>query len=162
MSGVAALVRKANRQPHVAGRKASSRGISPQESIPATSGWETGATKYGATTDTDTYDYNHEYGFGVVDAKAAVDLAEGWTLLPPMREVTGGTVDDLDLSIPDTNSAVPSAVTVGAGVDFIEFVEVNAVFDHLSFRDLRLELVSPSNKTSMLSVPFGPLTRIIP
>ena len=116
------------------------------------SGWETGATKYGSTTE--TYNYNHEYGFGVVDAKAAVDLAEDWTLLPPMREVTGGIVEDLDLSIPDTNSAVTMSVTVGAGVDFIEFVEVNAVFDHLSFRDLKVELVSPSNKTSVLSVPF--------
>ena len=154
VSGVAALVRKANANLTWRDVKLVLAG-SARKNHSSDSGWETGATKYGATTDTDTYDYNHEYGFGVVDAKAAVDLAEGWTLLPPMREVTGGTVDDLDLSIPDTNSAVPSAVTVGAGVDFIEFVEVNAVFDHLSFRDLRLELVSPSNKTSMLSVPFG-------
>ena len=153
VSGVAALVRKANANLTWRDVKLVLAG-SARKNHSSDSGWETGATKYGATTDTDTYDYNHEYGFGVVDAKAAVDLAEGWTLLPPMREVTGGTVDDLDLSIPDTNSAVPSAVTVGAGVDFIEFVEVNAVFDHLSFRDLRVELVSPSNKTSVLSVPF--------
>ena len=89
-----------------------------------------------------------------MDAKAAVDLAKGWTLLPPMGRVGGGSDEDLDLSIPDTNTQVSDSVTVGAGIDFIEFVEVNGVFDHLSFRDLKVEVVSPSNKTSVLSVPF--------
>ena len=37
---------------------------------------------------------------------------------------------------------------------FIEFVEVNAVFDHPSFRDLTVELVSPSDAVSKLSVPY--------
>ena len=38
-------------------------------------GWEEGAFKYGSNTD--RYNYNDEYGFGMVDAKAAVDLALG-------------------------------------------------------------------------------------
>ena len=151
VSGVAALVRKANSALTWRDVKLI-LAASARKNDDANSGWETGATKYDSTTE--TYNYSHEYGFGVVDAKAAVELAEGWNLVPPMRATSGGSADALNLSIPDTNSSVSSTATVGAGIDFIEFVEVNAVFDHLSFRDLRVELVSPSNKTSVLSVPF--------
>ena len=151
VSGVAALVRKANANLTWRDVKLI-LAASARKNDSSDSGWETGATKYGSTTD--TYNYNHEYGFGVVDAKAAVDLAANWALLPPMGRVGGGSDEDLDLSILDTNSQVSDSVTVGAGIDFIEFVEVNAVFDHLSFRDLRVELVSPSSTTSVLSVPF--------
>ena len=47
-------------------------------------GWEDGALKYGSTTE--RYHFSHEYGFGVVDAKAAVDLADGWTPAAHVRE----------------------------------------------------------------------------
>ena len=43
---------------------------------------------------------------------------------------------------------------MGSGIDFVEFVEVNAVFNHPSFRDLEVELVSPSGAISTLSVPY--------
>ena len=39
------------------------------------SGWEQGALKYGSNTE--RYSFNHEYGFGMVDAGAAVALAPG-------------------------------------------------------------------------------------
>ena len=150
VSGVAALVRKAN--PDLTWRdvKLILAG-SARKNDSADTGWENGAAKYGATTD--TYNYNHEYGFGVVDAKAAVDLADGWTLLPPMRKHSVGT--DSELNIPDTNSQVSNSVTVaaGSGIEFVEFVEVKALFDHLSFRDLKMELVSPAGKVSVLSEP---------
>ena len=51
----------------------------------ANPGWAEGAQKYGADSDADRYDFNHEYGFGVVDAKAAVDLAKGWVNVPSLR-----------------------------------------------------------------------------
>ena len=88
-----------------------------------------------------------------MDAKAAVDLAENWTNIPPLRKETAGTASDLDLTIPDNGTSVSSTVTVGSNVSFIEFVEINASFNHPSFRDLRVELVSPSGAVSTLSVP---------
>ena len=115
------------------------------------SGGETGALQCGSTTT--RYSFNHEYGFGVVDAKAAVDLAENWTTLPPMLKQSAGTAADLDLRIPG-GTGVSRSVTVGSGIDFVEFVEVNAVFNHPSFRDLKVELVSPSGAVSTLSVPY--------
>ena len=151
VSGVAALVRNAN--PALTWRdvKLILAG-SARKNDSTDSGWETGAPKYGSTTE--SYSFNHQYGFGVVDAKAAVDLVDGWTPLPPMQKDTAASAHDLDLSIPDSNSRVSDTVTVGSSVSFVEFVEVNVVFDHLSFRDLEVDLVSPSNRVSVLSVPY--------
>ena len=55
--------------------------------------------KYRAEMDTDQYHFNHEYGFGVVDAGAAVSLAKDWINLPEYRSATveSGT---LDLRVP--------------------------------------------------------------
>ena len=151
VSGVAALVRNANRELTWRDVKLI-LAASARKNDSGNTGWETGALKYGS--DTERYQFNHEYGFGVVDAKAAVELAGGWTTLPPLRKQSAATATDIDLSIPDAGASVSSAVTVRSDVAFIEFVEVNAVFDHPSFRDLTVELVSPSAAVSKLSVPY--------
>ena len=44
------------------------------------------------------------------------------------------------------------------GIDFTEFVEINTVFQHNSFRDLDIELESPSGAVSKLAVPFDTFT----
>ena len=44
------------------------------------------------------------------------------------------------------------------GMDFTEFVEINTVFQHNSFRDLDIELESPSGAVSKLAVPFDTFT----
>ena len=112
-----------------------------------------GAFKYGSTTD--RYEFNHEYGFGMVDAKAAVDLAPGWTNVRDLREITSES-GVINLAIPDlpssgTPTTVTASLTVEPYVDFVEFVEVNAHFNHPYFRDLTVELVSPSGAVSTLS-----------
>ena len=122
-------------------------------------GWQTGARKYGAGFETDRYHFNHEYGFGVVDAKAAVDLAKGWSSLPPMRSHTVQS-SVASVSIPDAPAAgnpttVTESLTVDAAVGFVEFVEVAVSFQHDSFRDLQIELVAPSGSISQLAAPFS-------
>ena len=163
VSGVAALVRKAN--PDLTWRDvklilaASARKNDPTHAgwdDNPHAGWQTGALKYGSTTE--HYSYNHNYGFGVVDAKAAVDLADGWTTLPPMKIAKEGS-GEVDLAIPDPvtdgePTQVTSTITMDAYVEFVEFVEVNVDFTHESYRDLEIELVSPSGAVSILSVPY--------
>ena len=148
VSGVAALVRKANADLTWRDVKLILAG-SARKNDTSDSGWATGATKYGSTTD--TYNFNHQYGFGVVDAKAAVDLAATWTNVPQLRTLTAGSASDLDLAIAD-NGSDSSSIVVGAGVDFIEHVDVHLNFAHQSFRDLKVELTSPAGATSVLSV----------
>ena len=148
VSGVAALVREANADLTWRDVKLILAG-SARKNDSGDSGWATGATKYGSTTE--TYNYNHQYGFGVVDAKAAADLAASWVNVPRLRTVVAGSESDLDLAIPDGGSASAS-IPIESGVDFIEYVDVHLNFTHHSFRDLKVELTSPAGATSVLSV----------
>ena len=107
----------------------------------------------------DRYNFNHEYGFGTVDAKAATDLAETWTNVGDLREITSES-SAINLRIPDlpssgTQNPVTTSLTIDSYVEFVEFVEVNTHFNHQRFRDLVVELVSPSGAVSTLSVPFS-------
>ena len=158
VSGVVALIREANNTLTWRDVKlilaASARKIDPDNT-----GWVEVAFKYGSTTD--RYNFNHEYGFGMVDAKAAVDLAPGWTNARDLRDSTSES-GVINLSIPDlpssgTPTTVTTSLTIDPFVEFVEFVEVNAHFNHSNFRDLTVELVSPSGAVSTLSLstPIG-------
>ena len=130
-------------------------------------GWEPGAPEHGSdasrsdcdefrrsyatATNPGCYEFNHEYGFGVVDAKAAVDLAGTWDSVPDMR-ITGPVESSGGMTAP-TSGYRSSSISVDSDIDFVEFVEVNADFNAPNFRDLQVELVSPSGAVSVLSVP---------
>ena len=150
VSGVAALLRQV--EPDLAWRdlKLILAG-SAQKNDPGNKGWDEGALKYGSTTG--RYHFNYEYGFGMVDAKAAVDLAQNWDPLPPFQETQAdGTLTPGPKDIPDEATTVReyTATVTDSGISFIEFVEVKAHFRHTSFRDLDLELVSPAGEVSKL------------
>ena len=152
VSGVVALIREANTALTWRDVKLI-LAASARKNDPDNTGWEEGAFKYGSTTD--RYNFNHEYGFGMVDAKAAVDLAPGWTNVRDFREITSES-SVINLPIPDlpsvgTPTTVSSSLTIDPFVEFVEFVEVNTHFNHRYFRDLTVELVSPSGAVSTLS-----------
>ena len=116
------------------------------------SGWRTGAARYGSSGG--NYQFNHNYGFGVVDAGAAVALAVGWTSPPAFRVIEASSPDG-SLTIPDatfsgSGDVVTSTLTVAPYVEFIEFVEVNLDVHHDYFRNLTVELISPSGAVSRL------------
>ena len=150
VSGVAALVRKAN--PNLTWRDVKLvLAASARKNHTADADWASGALKYGSTTD--RYNFNHSYGFGVVDAKAAVDLAGTWTNLPRLKSLRAESARNLGVTIAD-DATVSRQVTVGPGIDFIEYVDVTVDLLHPSFRDLKVELVSPSNAVSALSASY--------
>ena len=162
VSGVVALVREANSALTWRDVKLI-LAASARKNDPDNTGWVEGAFKYGSSTD--RYNFNHEYGFGMVDAKAATDLAPGWTNVRDLREITSES-GVINLPIPDfpssgTPTTVTTSLTIDPFVEFVEFVEVNAHFFHVNFRDLTVELVSPSGTVSTLSTTalrFGSLT----
>ncbi len=127
---------------------------SARKNDPRDSGWREGALRFGATEDDDKYSFNHEYGFGMVDAAAAVDLADGWTNAPSMRKTTS-TYQGSSFSIPDapsngTSTRVTRSLTVDGFVDFVEYVAITVNMNHDDFRDLDIDLVSPSGSVSRL------------
>ena len=91
----------------------------------------------------------------MVDAKAAMDLAAGWTSLPPFTEETQES-GDVSLAVPDlpssgTPTTVTASITMGSQVQFTEFVSIRPSLTATAFRDLEIDLVSPSGKVSVLS-----------
>ena len=164
VAGVAALIRDANDT--LAWRDVKLiLAASARKNDASNMDWVRGAKKYRSTEDTERYEFNHEYGFGVVDAQAAVGLAKTWTNVSTLREISARS-GNINLSIPDatipdpnTNIIVPgdkktTEMTLDAHVDFIEYIQVDAHFNHSSFRDLTVELESPSGKISTLTPRF--------
>ena len=155
VSGVAALMRQVN--PEVTWRDlklilANTARKNDERNI----GWQDGAFKHGS--DSERYHFNHEYGFGVVDAKAAVDLARNWTNLPPLKsgEVASGSLNARipDISSPGNPTTVTRTLYLNTDIEFTEFVEIKVSFQHSSFRDLKIELESPSGAVSKLVDPY--------
>jgi kexin len=115
-------------------------------------GWQTGAaTPAGATVA--NYRFHHDYGFGAVDANAAVTRAKTWTTnvgfeLTPCT-VTGSTTNN----VIDPNGAVATntAVVSGCAIGKIEFVEITFTSNHTYAGDLQIDLVSPAGITSRLA-----------
>ena len=165
VSGVAALMREAN--PDLTWRDLKLiLAASARKNDPDNSGWKDGAPKYRSDSDADLYHFNHEYGFGVVDADAAVNLAKEWTNAPPLVSSTTES-GKLGSETPDAPAdgdptTIVSEIKLATGILFTEFVEVEATFEHESFRDLEMELVSPSGAVSNLAVRFDTTTDLIP
>jgi proprotein convertase subtilisin/kexin type 2 len=126
---------------------------SARRNDPASDSWErTGTGPY----------FSHQYGFGVADAKAAVDLAAGWRsiggsaqmktcTLPErtqVRPIPDGPSDPAALVVPVTDSVV---VPAECGITQIEFVEVRVTTDHTYSGDLRIRLISPQGSVSRLA-----------
>ena len=158
VSGVAALVRSANRELTWRDVKLILANSARQNDIQHEK-WSTGAQQYGGGTD--RYHFNPNYGFGVVDAAAAVALAKSWTNLPPMTEVHKSTDPDRSWSIPEDTGETTQPLQVSFSIlddgrttpEFIEHVEINIHLDHESSRDLDIWLTSPSGTVSRLSWP---------
>lgn len=102
--------------------------------------------------------FNHKYGFGVVDAQAAVNLAQTWTNVGPLLTHLTPT-QTVNMAIPDADpvTGVSSDITIaGSGINAIEHVEI--IFDadnHTYVGDLLVFLESPSGSFSVLSVPHN-------
>ena len=92
---------------------------------------------------------NHAYGFGLVQARAAVALARGWTNLPAPALVTMSSQRATEIA--DDGSATVEALHAGIdeGVEFVE-IEVD-IPEHPRLSDLEIVLVAPSGTRSVLA-----------
>jgi kexin len=99
------------------------------------------------------YHVNHKYGFGVVDAGAAVALAPTWVNVPALITLTTPT-DHANLAIPDNDpvGVTSSIVVAGSGIQNIEHVEITFdAADHTFSGDLQIVLTAPSGTQSVLA-----------
>ncbi|WP_419838731.1 S8 family serine peptidase [Candidatus Poriferisodalis sp.] len=114
------------------------------------SGWMSGARKYSSTgPGAEVYLFNYRYGFGLVDAEAAVAAAAGWTLLPPMQTYAASHTGDV--ALPGRGEEIELALDLQTSIDFTEHVKVTVAGDISDVRDYRWTLVSPSGAESLLA-----------
>ncbi|NER82555.1 MAG: S8 family serine peptidase [Leptolyngbya sp. SIO1D8] len=92
---------------------------------------------------------NHKYGFGAIDATAAVSAAVSWSNVAP--ESTASGFIRVEKDIPDNSSAgLSSTISMDENLD-VEWVEVVFDAEHSSRGDLEITLISPDGTESILA-----------
>lgn len=95
--------------------------------------------------------FNNDYGAGLMDVTAAVNLAATWENLGPQSSVVS-TKSNVGLSIPDNNSAGRDVLFNLPGSNIItEHVTLRLSVSHTARGDLEITLFSPSGTASRLT-----------
>jgi proprotein convertase subtilisin/kexin type 2 len=101
--------------------------------------------------------FNHQYGFGVADAAAAVAMARTWTSVGGsgslIRCAPPAATPEAQVGAPYPAMAISMIQVAGCGIRHIEFVEVRLTAPHQYAGDLRVRLTSPSGAVSRLAEP---------
>jgi len=98
------------------------------------------------------FHHNHKYGFGLVDASAAVESAGSHVNLPALR-VSSSPVNSVGKSLNDF-SPVEAAITITDRL-IVETVEVVFTAQHPARGNLYITLTSPSGTISVLQDPHA-------
>jgi subtilisin family serine protease len=111
-----------------------------------------GTTPLPAGVTVTPFHLNDSYGFGEVNAAAAVNLARNWTLLQPESTLSSGLI-----TIPAANTAIPDGVAQGvssqvtfSGGLHVEHAEVVLNVTHPQRGDIEVILTSPNGTRSVL------------
>jgi len=99
------------------------------------------------------FHYHNWYGFGLIDAGAAVTMAKAYSVnLGSFTDTGFISTQGLSVVIPDNNAAgVTSMLSVPAGpVAVIEAVQIRVSLTHPSVRDLGIEVISPAGTRSVI------------
>ena len=148
-AGVIALMRQAN--PALTWRDVklilaeTSRKVQPDDPR-----WVTGAPVY--LTPGTRYSHSLENGFGALNAKAAVERAITWTNVPALHTLDTGWQGYSGLPVPNDDGATSLELTftIEEEIPFIEYIHIPMAMNHDFFRELQIELISPSGIVAVL------------
>ena len=145
VSGIAALMLEAN--PNLGYRDVQEI-LAYSSRNPTSSDWASNAAKNssgGGLT------YADEFGFGLVDAHAAVRLAESWTDQSTLANLTVSSgKSSPSAAISDGVSSLSDTITISGSDLLIDHVEVDVSLEHEFIGDLMIEITSPGGTRSML------------
>ncbi|MGD9126623.1 MAG: DVUA0089 family protein, partial [Planctomycetia bacterium] len=97
------------------------------------------------------YHVSNDYGFGAIDAAAAVNMAYGWTNVDPEKQLSSGVVQ-VNEPIPEVGlGEVIQTFTMDDTIGNIEWVELTLDMDHSWVGDLEIILISPDGTESRLA-----------
>jgi proprotein convertase subtilisin/kexin type 2 len=99
--------------------------------------------------------YNHKYGFGVIDATAAVRMASVWTSVGDTQSLKRCDISSAEVAaIADAGEALKSILKLNScAITNIEYVNVSVQIDHEYSGDLQIDLTAPSGSMSNLATP---------
>lgn len=105
-----------------------------------------------------TPSHSHRYGFGTVDATAAVTAARQWTSVGGSDQLRscGPFQMAVDADIPDDGQALARTMALGAaqcGISQLEHVAITVDIEHDYSGDLAITLTSPLGQDSELARP---------
>ena len=119
---------------------------------------------YGWTTNTAGFNYSNLYGFGSVDAAAAVAMAKTMTpKFPANLTETPLTSATPNLAIGDNSNSTPATSTItipGSSTVGIEYVQIKINISHANFAELKIELQHNNLTKSILVNPMNSLEGI--
>lgn len=120
---------------------------SARNTDPTNTGWQTnGAHDWNGGG----LHFSHDYGFGLVDATAAVRLAESWQTQSTYANMSVQTVNHSDnAKIPDGTGSLKSTITLGSS-ERIDKIVVDLNITHPRVGDLTVTLTSPTGTTAIL------------
>ena len=95
--------------------------------------------------------FNDDLGFGVVDARAAVRLAESWTQYGNARNEVSDSARQLGIEdwIPDEGASLEYTFNIDSHIE-MEHAVLSVDIAHSRLGDLELELISPDGTVSTL------------
>ncbi len=94
--------------------------------------------------------YSKYYGFGLVNAAKAVNMARDYKSMPK-EEIFSLGVEDMNLTIPDNDDSGVELFFEMQEDMIVEYVRVSIKTDHEYSGDLKIELQSPSSTKSTLA-----------
>ena len=95
---------------------------------------------------------SHKYGFGLVDAVAALEEVMGWDNVPEEHSVWTG-MEQVNSTIPDNSTWSTFDINVTGAPNHLESVDVYVNISHSYRGDLYIALESPSGTISYLAEP---------
>lgn len=99
-------------------------------------------------------EHSHKYGFGVVDAEAAVQAAETWSLYGP--ELSHSVTYDTSFLVPTDGTPVSIPLQVAGlsnGLNSIEAISIELRMEHFSRGDLQITLTNPTGTVESILHP---------
>lgn len=109
----------------------------------------------GWTTNAAGLSFNHDFGAGLIDATAAVNLAATWTNLPAQTSVIS-TQTSINAAIANNNATgVTRTFDLSASNVRVEHVTLKLSATHTARGNLEITLTSPSGMTSKLAEVHG-------
>ncbi|MEM6781160.1 MAG: proprotein convertase P-domain-containing protein, partial [Pseudomonadota bacterium] len=114
--------------------------FSARKNDPTSAGWQTNGAGLS---------FNHDYGFGLVDATAAVRMAETWTIQQTFDNRISVSQTQIVPVIINDLSTSSSTITYNSDYE-IEHVLIDVNLSHSFIGDLVIRLISPDNTVSVL------------